>query len=40
MSSNLGAYDSFVVGRDGQVMTRFEPPAPPADFRTVLGRYR
>jgi glutathione peroxidase-family protein len=43
MSSNLGADDRFVVGRDGQVMTRFEPPAPPAppaDFRTDLGRYR
>jgi glutathione peroxidase-family protein len=40
MSSNLGAYDEFVIGRDGQVMTRHEPPVPPADIRSVMGRYR
>jgi glutathione peroxidase-family protein len=36
---SLGIYDRFVVGRDGQVMTRYEPPVPPADIRTDMGRY-
>jgi hypothetical protein len=40
MASNVGAYNWFVVGPDGQVMKRHAPPVPPAGIRTDLGGYR
>jgi glutathione peroxidase len=32
-------FTKFLVGRDGQVITRYEPPVPPAEIQADLARY-
>ncbi len=39
MSFNLDAYDRFVIGRDGQVMTRHKSQLPSARIEADMGRH-
>jgi glutathione peroxidase len=32
-------FTKFLVGRDGTVLKRYEPPVPPADIKADLGNY-